>query len=87
MSEMLKLTDDQKKQIDALQKDVDEKLAKVLTDDQKKQLKEMKDRGPGGFGGFPGGAGGKGGPGGGARRQGRPRRQPTANTTDRVVPL
>ncbi len=65
ITDMLKLTDDQKKQVETLQKDVDEKLDKILTDDQKKQLKELKERGPGGFGG---GAGGKGGgPGGGGK--------------------
>ncbi len=61
--EQLKLTDDQKKQLDAIQKDVDAKLDKLLTDDQKKQLKEMKDRGPGrgpGEKGPPGEKGGKG---------------------------
>jgi Spy/CpxP family protein refolding chaperone len=65
IAERLKLTDDQKKQVETLQKDVDEKLAKILTEDQQKQLKEMKDRaGRGGFG-RPGGAGGKGGDKGG----------------------
>ena len=65
----LKLTDDQKKQVETLQKDVDEKLAKILTEDQQKQLKEMKDRsgrgGRGGFGGF--GGGGRGGDKGGGK--------------------
>jgi hypothetical protein len=60
LQEMLKLTPDQKKQFDELQKEVDSKLAKILTDDQKKQLKEMRDR-------FPGGPGGRGGPGGPGR--------------------
>lgn len=55
----LKLTDDQKKQMDDLQKEVDSKLDKILTDDQKKQMKEMRPpRGPGG----PGGPGGPDGP-------------------------
>jgi hypothetical protein len=62
IAEQLKLTDDQKKQVETLQKDVDEKLAKILTEDQQKQLKEIKDRrGFGGFGGGGfGGAKGKG---------------------------
>lgn len=61
LANQLKLTDDQKKQVEALQKDVDDKLAKILTEDQQKQLKDMKDRaGRGRFGGA-GGAGGKGG--------------------------
>jgi len=54
MQEALKLTAEQKKQVEELQKEVDAKLAKILTADQLKQLKEMKDRGPGGPGGPPG---------------------------------
>ena len=55
--QMMNLSDDQKKQIDELQKDVDEKLAKILTPEQLNQLKQMPGRGPrGGFG--PGGPGG-----------------------------
>jgi len=65
IADRLKLTDDQKKQVESLQKDVDEKLAKILTEDQNKQLKEMKDRGGRGFGRPGGGAGGKGGDKGG----------------------
>jgi len=66
----LKLTDDQKKQIADLQKELDAKLDKILTDDQRKQYKDMKDNpgrgGPGGRG--PGGPGGGGrGPGGDGR--------------------
>jgi EF hand len=61
----LRLTDEQKTQVDELQKDVDAKLDKILTAEQKVQLKEMRERGPGGFGppGFgPGrGRGGRGG--------------------------
>ncbi len=66
MQDELKLTDAQKKDLDKLQKDTEEKLLALMTDDQKKQWKEMKDRFPGG-GGFPGGPGGgfPGGPGGG----------------------
>jgi EF hand len=62
MQEALKLTASQKKQLDELQKDVDAKLAKILTDEQKTQLKEMRPgRGPGGPSG-PGGPGGDGPP-------------------------
>ena len=62
LATQLKLTDDQKKQVEALQKDVDDKLAKILTEDQQKQLKEMKERfGRGRFGGAGGKGGGKGG--------------------------
>src|SRR5207249_1407424 len=66
----LKLTDEQKKQIEALQKQADTTLEKTLTEDQKKQFKDIRDglagggpggfgrggaKGPGGMGGFPGG--------------------------------
>jgi Spy/CpxP family protein refolding chaperone len=54
MADRLKLSDGQKKQVESLQKDVDEKLVKILTEEQNKQLKEMKERGRGGFG-RPGG--------------------------------
>jgi Arylsulfotransferase (ASST) len=65
----LKLTDEQAKEMAALQKDVDAKLEKILTDDQRHQIEEQKARpfggvppaGNGGPGGPPGG-GGAGGP-------------------------
>jgi outer membrane protein assembly factor BamB len=64
LQDRLKLTAEQKEQIAALQKEVDAKLAAILTDEQKKQLKDMRGGfrpgGPGGFGG-PGGGGGLGG--------------------------
>jgi hypothetical protein len=60
--QMLQLTDEQKEQVDALQKEVDARLAKILNETQRKQLKEMSERGPGRFG--PGG-GRRGGPPGG----------------------
>jgi EF hand len=65
LRDRLELTTDQSKQIDTLQKDVDAKLAKILNEDQNRQLKEMRERGPFGPGGFspPGGPGGRrGGP-------------------------
>ena len=63
LQDRLKLSDKQKKQLEALQKDVDDKLGKILSDEQKSQLKEMRQGfGPGGPGG-PGGRGGRG-PGG-----------------------
>jgi hypothetical protein len=71
----LSLSAEQEKQIDALQKDVDAKLAKILNDEQNRQLKEMAERGPGGPPGFggPGGRGGfGGGPGGGPPPDGGP---------------
>jgi hypothetical protein len=52
LQDALKLTADQKKQIAALQNDVDGRLDKALQDEQKKQLKEMQD-GKGLAGGFP----------------------------------
>jgi outer membrane protein assembly factor BamB len=66
LQERLNLTDEQKKQLEALQKEVDGKLDKILTEEQRKQLKEMREGfrrggpgGPGGRGGFgPGGFGG-----------------------------
>jgi hypothetical protein len=59
VQDQLKLTADQKKELEAIQKDVDARLNKLLTDDQKQQLKQMRERGP--FGGrFPGGPGGRG---------------------------
>jgi hypothetical protein len=66
IQEQLKLTDEQKKQVEDLQKDVDGKMDKILTAEQKDQLKQMRERGPGGPGGrgpggAPGGPGGKGG--------------------------
>lgn len=48
LQDRLNLTAEQKKQLEALQKEVDGKLAKILTEDQKRQLKEMQQRGPGG---------------------------------------
>jgi hypothetical protein len=71
VQDQLKLNDSQKKQVAEIQKDVDSKLEKILTDEQKTQLKEMRDRGPGGPGG-PGGRGGPGGPGGGPGGPGGP---------------
>jgi hypothetical protein len=67
----LKPTPEQKTQLADLQKEVDEKLAQVFTEDQKKQFKQVRDDfarggppgiGPGGPPGGPGGPGGRGGP-------------------------
>jgi hypothetical protein len=62
----LKLTAEQKEHIAAVQKEVDDKLAALLNDAQKKQLKSMQDmsrgfQGGGGRGGFGGGFGPPGG--------------------------
>jgi hypothetical protein len=65
LQERLNLTADQKKQVEELQKEVDARLGKILTDEQKKQLKEMPQGfGPGGPGGRGRGGRGPGGPGG-----------------------
>ncbi|MEX2112278.1 MAG: EF-hand domain-containing protein [Pirellulales bacterium] len=50
----LELNARQKKMLEALQADVDERLAKILTADQMQQVEAMQRRGPGGPGG-PGG--------------------------------
>jgi outer membrane protein assembly factor BamB len=57
---MLNLTEDQKTELDGLQKDVDARLDKILTDQQNRQLKANPPGfGRGGRGGFgPGGFGG-----------------------------
>jgi hypothetical protein len=47
VQEQLKLTDDQKKELERIQKDVDAQLDKMLTEEQRKQLKDMRDRQPG----------------------------------------
>jgi hypothetical protein len=47
----LKLSAEQARQLDELQKEVDAKIEKILNDDQKQQLKAMRQRGPGMFGG------------------------------------
>jgi hypothetical protein len=64
VQERLNLSAEQKKELEALQKEVDRKLARLLTAEQKKQLEEMRrfgGPGPGGRG--PGGPDGRG-PGG-----------------------
>ncbi len=55
LQQRLGLSSEQKTQIEALQKEVDAKLAQILTDEQKTQLKQIRPRGPGGPGGFGGG--------------------------------
>jgi spore coat protein H len=56
LQEALNFTDAQKKQLAGVQKEVDAKLDKILTADQKAQLKQMREGGPGG--GFRGPGGG-----------------------------
>ena len=63
LQQRLGLSSDQKGQIAELQAEVESKLEKILNEDQKKQLQQIRERG---FGG----PGGPGGPGGGPRRGG-----------------
>jgi len=60
LQQRLRLTREQRTQLESLQKEVDERLAKILNDEQQKQLKDLRDRGPGRFG--PPGGRGPGGP-------------------------
>ena len=53
LQDMLGLSPEQKKEIEALQKTVDETLDKTLTDEQKKKLRERSAPGPGGFAAMP----------------------------------
>lgn len=77
--DQLKLTDAQKKQLDALQKEVDDKLAKIFTEQQAKDFKALKDR-TFGFGRGPGGPPG-GGMGSGVKLD------PMTGLTDERKPL
>jgi hypothetical protein len=78
VQEQLNLTEDQKKQIEQLEKDTKAKLDSILTADQKQKLKDMREkmRGGGGRGPGGGGQGGQGGQGGG-RPPGGAQRPPT----------
>lgn len=68
----LNLSDDQKRQLHDLEKEVKERVLKILNDDQKRKLQTMQRRGPGGP--PPGGEGDdRGGPGGDGNRGGPPR--------------
>jgi len=46
LQERLKLTDEQKQKIEALQKEVESKVSSILTDEQRKQLEELRKQGP-----------------------------------------
>jgi len=50
LRQLLELSAEQTAQVEALQKEVDGKLDKILNAEQKAQLKQMRERGPGGFG-------------------------------------
>ncbi len=67
----LDLSTEQEEQLASLQKEVDAKLATILNDKQKAEIKQMRERGPGRFG-PPGGGPPGGGPPGGGRRGGGP---------------
>jgi hypothetical protein len=71
LQDVLSMSADQKKQLEQLQKEVDARLAKILTPEQNKQLQEMRTQTGGMFGGPPGG-GFAGPPGGGFGTAGRP---------------
>lgn len=64
MTDMLRFTEAQKKQLAAIQKETDAELAKILNTKQKEQLKALRGGPGGGMAGGPPGAGGPGGPGG-----------------------
>jgi hypothetical protein len=53
LRDLLSLSGEQRTKIDALQKTVDETLAKALTDEQRKTLRERSIPGPGGFAAMP----------------------------------
>ncbi|MBI2808928.1 MAG: hypothetical protein HYX68_28430 [Planctomycetes bacterium] len=53
LQERLKLSDEQRKKVDELQKELEASVLKLLSDEQKKSLAELKKRGPGGFGFAP----------------------------------
>lgn len=57
LQQVLRLSPEQRDQVEALQKEVDSKLASILSEDQRKQLQQMRNRRPGG-GRPPGGPGG-----------------------------
>ncbi|MBI5757794.1 MAG: EF-hand domain-containing protein [Planctomycetales bacterium] len=83
LQEELRLTANQKKQLDQLQKEIDGRLAKILTAEQQQQLREMRERGPGGPGGGGPGGDGAGGPGGGGAGGGQPNNQGRPPRPDR----
>lgn len=56
LRDMLELNDEQKKQVNELQKEADDRLSKILTKEQQEKLKNQGP--PGGPGGGPGGPGG-----------------------------
>jgi hypothetical protein len=55
LEQILNLSDTQRRQVADVQKEVDARLDKILTAEQKARLKEMRERGPGGGRVGPGG--------------------------------
>ena len=53
VAERLRLNEDQRRRLDALQREVDDELARILTAEQKEQLEQMRPRGPMGPDGPP----------------------------------
>ncbi|MCY2945291.1 MAG: hypothetical protein NT142_12320 [Planctomycetota bacterium] len=71
LGQILGLNEEQKNQMEALQKETTAKLEKILTEDQRKKLKDIRENGPIGRGpGGPGGPGGRPGPDGPGGRPG-----------------
>jgi Spy/CpxP family protein refolding chaperone len=62
--EELNLTNEQQKELEAIEKELKAKLEKLLTAEQKKMVENFRSGGPGGPGGPGGENGGKGGKGG-----------------------
>ncbi len=69
LQDALRLSESQRQQLAELQKEVETRLERILTTEQKQQLREMRERGPGGFGPPPTGTGGPGGGNPGDRRR------------------
>ncbi len=61
LQDMLQMTTEQKKKLEALQKKTDAELEGLMTEEQKKLFKELKERGNNGFQNGPPGVG-PGGP-------------------------
>jgi len=54
LQDALRLTDAQKQELAELQKEVDTRLNHILSSEQRQQLRELRERGPGGIGPPPG---------------------------------
>jgi len=87
--QQLNLTKDQEEQIAKLEQEVKDRLSKILTEDQKKKLENLRPPGPGGGRGGPGGppGGRPGGPGGDpdANRPNPPDKRDKPNTGEKLA--